>query len=158
MTTLLQIPGADTLMEVTQNLDGDALGSQAITSAFDTANRAMEMGQVIGLVTVILLFVGIPLLIFFLARNRHRERLALIEKGLNPNPAKPENGFFKALMWGMLIGGAGLGYLIGTFLVDFLDMQGGVVFASILFFAGAGLVGYFFYRSQQEKPDNSEKP
>ena len=157
MTTFLQIPGADSLVETMQAMDGEAIGSQAINSVFDTANRAMAMGQIIGLVTVILLFVGIPLLIFFLARNRHRERLALIEKGLNPNPVTPESGYYKALMWGMLLGGAGLGFIIGVMLEKFVHLDG-VVFASTIFFAGAGLVGYFFYRSQQERPDNSEKP
>lgn len=156
MTTFLQISVADTLVEATQELSGEAIGSQAINSVFDTANRAMAMGQIIGLVTVILLFVGIPLLIFFLARNRHRERLALIEKGLNPNPVKPESGYYKALMWGMLLGGAALGFIIGVILDKF--QIHGVVLASMVFFAGAGLVGYFFYRSQQERPDNSEKP
>lgn len=158
MTTFLQISGMDSVAQTMQELNGEQLGSQVLSSAFDTANRAMAMGQVIGLVTVILIFVGIPLLIFFLARNRHREKLALIEKGINPNPSKPESSFFKALMWGMLVGGAGLGWIIGLLLHQVFGLDDGVMFALVLFFAGAGLVGYFFYRSQQEKPDKSEKP
>lgn len=154
MTTFLQISGMDSVAQTMQELNGEALGSQAIDSVFDTANRAMAMGQVIGLVTVILIFAGIPLLIYFLSRNKHREKLALIEKGINPNLPKPESGYYKALMWGMLLGGAGLGWLIGILLQNIFRLDGVVLFASIIFFGGVGLVGYFFYRSQMEKQDN----
>ncbi len=114
------------------------------------------MGQIIGLVAVLLIFGGTPtvivLLYYFGRRAKHKERLALIDKGMDPSVfMKEEPPSLSALMWGLLILGIGLGCALGYILSVFTSLGQAYMMPSLaLLFGGLGLVGFFLYRKKAE--------
>ncbi len=114
------------------------------------------IGHITGLVVVTLLFGGVPativLIYYFGRRAKHKERMALIEKGMDPAIyMKEETPYHNALMWGTLILGIGLGAFLGYILFDYASMKAEYVVPTLSFiFAGLGLVGYYVYRKKTE--------
>jgi hypothetical protein len=118
------------------------------------------MGEVIGTLTgflaVLLIFGGIPAALVvaysFSRKARHAERLAMIEKGVDPSTFMHEEASSDtALMWGMLILGVGLGLFLGYILSVLTSMsQEYLMPALALIFGGLGLVGFFIYRNKSE--------
>ncbi len=118
------------------------------------------MGEVIGTLTgflaVLLIFGGIPAALVvaysFSRKARHAERLAMIEKGVDPSTFMHEEASSDtALMWGMLILGVGLGLFLGYILSVLTSMsQEYLMPALALIFGGLGLVGFFIYRNKGE--------
>ena len=112
------------------------------------------IGELTGLMTIILLFgappVMIILIVYFITRSRHKAKMAMIEKGINVfESEKTENPFHKVLMWGMLLGGIGLGLLIGYILSITLHLEAEKVQPILaILFGGIGLVVYYFYRNK----------
>jgi hypothetical protein len=91
---------------------------------------------------------------------RHKERLALIEKGMDPLLAdqrlpgdnSPKDLIQGILLWGMLLTGIGLGVFIGN-IVDLrlAGKSGPTVYAGALLFGGLGLLGYYALRTRRGK-------
>ncbi len=115
------------------------------------------LGIFAGIIAIILIFGAPPLMIvliyFFSRRAKNKERMAMIEKGVDPtlyikeNPALPN----KVLLWGLLLCGIGLGLLIGYIIA----MTTGMQFAPLMpilavLFGGFGLIGYFMYSRKKE--------
>lgn len=81
---------------------------------------------------------------------RSRERLALIEKGMDPSllndPSMnrtPKNRTDIALFWGLLLSGIGLGALIGYFVSFVSDLNGAITINSMaILMGGFGLLMY----------------
>jgi hypothetical protein len=78
---------------------------------------------------------------------RHAERLALIERGMDPLLADkriPKDYRQGSLLWGMLLAGIGVGALIGNILAPLWPVKPDLtVNASALLFGGLGLLGYY---------------
>lgn len=114
------------------------------------------IGKFTGLVVVTLLFgappAAIVLIYYFARRSKHAERLALIEKGVDPSVYMNEqSSSYLALMWGLLLVGIGLGAFLGYILSDYAYMEAGFVVPTLaLIFGGLGLIGFFFYRKKWE--------
>ncbi|MEE9363470.1 MAG: DUF6249 domain-containing protein [Cellulophaga sp.] len=104
------------------------------------------------LVTFIIVaaFFGI-VYVFFM--TRHRERLLLIERGLDMSNFPPnKNMRWVALKFGVLFIGIAIGILVGNVLSEYLDFNEVVSFLSMTFlFGGLGLVSYFFIESNYKK-------
>jgi hypothetical protein len=80
--------------------------------------------------------------IFYLyVTSKNRERLALIEKGMDPNLARSD--FW--IQVGIIGGGAALGLIAG----DLIPGEYGPLVA--IFFAGAGLVAYNILKKRKSK-------
>jgi hypothetical protein len=94
----------------------------------------------------ILLIILVLLTVFGIAwlyiTSKTKERLALIEKGMNPNLARSD--FW--IQVGVIAGGAAFGLMAG----DLVPGEFGPLVA--IFFAGAGLVLYNIVRKRQSKP------
>lgn len=111
--------------------------------------------------SVLLMFGFLPLLLLvvfiLIQRTKHKERMALIEKGLGePLLNRKENPFQDVLMWGLLGTGVGIGLFVGYMMMTLPlfkdDMILGIM--SILF-GGLGLIVYYFYK-RKAKNNGSE--
>ena len=114
------------------------------------------LGILTGMLAVLLIFGGGPTLIiliyYFSRKAKHKERIALIEKGIDASIfIKEETTFNQVLMWGMLMGGIGLGLFSGYLLSVYSPMREEIIMPILaLLFGGLGLIGYFIYRKKTE--------
>jgi len=114
------------------------------------------LGILTGMLAIFLIFGAPPtlvILIYYIYRKaKHKERMALIEKGVDASIyLKEETTFHKALMWGMLIGGIGFGLLLGYILSVYTPMKQDIIMPIMaLLFGGLGLIGYYVYRKKTE--------
>jgi len=93
----------------------------------------------------IAVFAAIFGIIFVVVTARNRERMAMIEKGVNPKDflsGRPNT--YSVLKWALLLVGLGLGLFIGSLLDTYTQIpEEPAYFASALFFGGLGLVVAF---------------
>lgn len=114
------------------------------------------LGPITGLMAIILIFGGIPtaivLIYYFSRKAKNKERLALIEKGIDASIfMKEETSFHNVLMWGMLICGIGLGSLLGYILSVFTPLREEIIMpTAALLFGGLGLISFYVYRKKRE--------
>jgi ABC-type Mn2+/Zn2+ transport system permease subunit len=114
------------------------------------------LGILTGMLAIVLIFGAPPALIvliyYFSRKAKHKERMALIEKGIDASIfIKEETTFHKVLMWGMLIGGIGFGLLLGYILSVYTPMKQEIIMPIMaLLFGGLGLIGYYVYRKKTE--------
>jgi hypothetical protein len=114
------------------------------------------LGILTGMLAILLIFGGGPALvvaIYYLSRKaKNKERMALIEKGIDASIfMKEETTFHQVLMWGMLLGGIGLGLLLGYVLSVYTPMRQEIIMPILaLLFGSFGLIGYYVYRKKTE--------
>jgi uncharacterized membrane protein YesL len=112
------------------------------------------LGILTGMLAVLLIFGGAPatiLLIYYFSRKaKNKERMAMIEKGLDPSLYIKENPISnKVLLWGMLLGGIGLGLLLGYIISVATGMQLAPIMPILaVLFGGFGLIGYYMYEKK----------
>lgn len=86
---------------------------------------------------------------------RNKERLALIEKGLDPSliDGKTKTGSSHgALLWGLLLVGVGSGAYIGYIIAHSHDWNLNIVVHAMAFlFGGIGLIAYYVLRQIMER-------
>jgi uncharacterized membrane protein YesL len=114
------------------------------------------LGILAGIIAILLIFGAPPALVvmiyYFSRKAKHKERMALIEKGIDASIfIKEETTFHKVLLWGMLIGGIGFGLLLGYILSVYTPMEQETIMPIMaLLFGGLGLIGYYVYRKKTE--------
>ncbi len=87
---------------------------------------------------------------------RNRERLALIEKGMDPSLADIKNSFDRpshgALMWGLLLVGVASGAFMGVQMAPTYGGAGGIVIHVMgMLFGGIGLLLYYLVRRMADR-------
>lgn len=87
-------------------------------------------------------FAAIFGIVYVFLMTRHRERIALIEKGADASIFTDRNqAFYPTLKFGMLFVGIALGILTGNWLDKTYDFSKGVAFLAMVFlFGGISLV------------------
>jgi hypothetical protein len=116
----------------------------------------MEIPKELIAILVPLGFFAMVFGIFYLSK---REKLAMIERGMDPRRYKPQSAPYQNLKWGLLLIGAGLGLFL-SFLLDrtvfasTTDHNEAIYFSLIAIFGGAGL--FLSYRI--EKKEVIDKP
>ena len=67
---------------------------------------------------VLIIFAAIFGVVFVVASARNRERMAMIEKGVDPKDflSKPKSSMYTTLRWALLLVGVGLGLFLGSVL------------------------------------------
>ena len=102
----------------------------------------MDSTEVLIPITMFLSTFGI-LYVFF--TTRHKERLALIEKGADPALFQSKKGNSNASMrFGMFLIGVALGILTGNILTETTALKEEVAYFSMIFlFGGVSLVMYY---------------
>jgi hypothetical protein len=90
--------------------------------------------------------------------NRSKERMAMIEKGVNPIDfkGKPLKEWFRtnplsSLKWGLLSVFVGIGLMVGMYLHRNLDAEDSVYLACMLISGGLALVIFYFIASRKLK-------
>jgi hypothetical protein len=116
-----------------------------------------------GIVVPIFLFGGTALVLWKFFEGRHKERMAMIEKGVNPVDFKSPSPFrfmqgniLSNLKWGLLFVFAGIGLLVGLQLQYYFGFhEEGAVFGTMLIAGGLALIIFYFIAS---KKINHEPP
>ena len=96
----------------------------------------------------IVFFIAVAVVVYIIVQARHRERMAMIEKGFDASLLTPDvrnrTGKFGALKLGMAAIGIGLGLLIGGILARTTNLEEPVAyFSMITLFGGLGLITYY---------------
>jgi hypothetical protein len=82
-------------------------------------------------------FAGIFGIVYVFLMTRHRERMSMLEKGVDPSLfTSKSNSHSPTLKFGMLSIGIALGILLGNLLHQALDMSRHVAFLSMIFLCG----------------------
>jgi|SRR6185437_9670073 len=121
-------------------------------------DRTGELGVMAGILVPMALFA----MIFGIVYLAKRERMAMIERGMDPRRYKPQSAPFQNLKWGLLLIGAGLGLFLAYVLdhtafksvANDFDNDGNVAiyFAMIAIFGGLGLfASYRIEKKEGEK-------
>jgi len=109
---------------------------------------------VLGVMIPIIGIVGAIFLLGYLRKFQNMERMAIIEKGLDPSIFKIERSPSGALRASLLLIGAGIGLLLGYWLDYSFGMDDVAYFSMIFIFGGIGLgLAYIL----EEKKNREEK-
>jgi len=105
---------------------------------------------------VLVIFASVFGIIFVIAAARNREKMAMIEKGVNPKDfmtdRKPNS--YGILKWALLLAGLGFGLFIGSLLEAYTSIQEEpAYFAAALFFGGLGLYLSFVIAKKAEEKE-----
>ncbi len=117
----------------------------------------------LGVLIPILVPIGMFAMIFGIVYLTKRERMAMIERGMDPRRYKPQSAPFQTLKWGLLLIGAGTGLFL-AYVLDhtvFSKMAGvdddgnvAIYFALIAVFGGAGL--FLSYKMEKKEGDDTK--
>ena len=110
-------------------------------------------------IIVLIIFGALFGIVYLYFSTRHKERLALIEKGADAklfNTGKKYGWRTFALQFGMFLIGISLGVIVAAILVASTTITEEVAYPSMIFlFAGASLVLYYFLIKRLEKNGDS---
>jgi len=120
-----------------------------------------------GIMAGIVISLGFFAMIFGIIYLRKREKMAMIERGMDPRRYKPQSAPFQNLKWGLLLIGAGTGLFLAYLLAHTVfknvgtdyDNDGNVAvyFALIAIFGGLGLfLSYRIEKKEADKEDNNK--
>ncbi|MDN3584189.1 DUF6249 domain-containing protein [Mucilaginibacter flavus] len=98
----------------------------------------------LGILAGIVISLGFFMMIFAIIYLYKRERMAMIERGMDPRSYKPQSAPYQNLKWGLLLIGSGIGLFLAFVLSHgvFRDMDDDIFFlylSLIAIFGGAGL-------------------
>lgn len=111
------------------------------------------MGVVMGVLLPMVISIGAFVMIVYIRRFENMERMAIIEKGLDPQLFKRDRNSSPSpvLRWALLLIGAGLGLLVGYFLDEVFRMDETGYFAMLMIFGGLGLVIAYVIEGKKAK-------
>jgi hypothetical protein len=117
----------------------------------------------IALLIPILVPTALFAMIFGIVYLTKKERMAMIERGMDPRRYKPQTAPFQTLKWGLLMIGCGFGLFL-AFLLDhtlfartgdmYEDANVAIYFALIAMFGGLGLL--LSYRIEKKESDKEK--
>lgn len=92
------------------------------------------------------LFLVIFAIAYISITSRHRERMAMIEKGLDLGAVKDMDKGYSSLRNGLFLAGIGLGLLLGHLVANALSFPGDPLpyFMMVLLCGGAALIAHHF--------------
>lgn len=94
--------------------------------------------ETLGVAIPIIAMIGAFVTIIFLRKYQNKERLSMLEKGVNPN-FNATGSTSGSLRVSLLLIGAGIGLLLGYFLDLQFDMEEVGYFSMLFLFGGIGL-------------------
>jgi hypothetical protein len=109
----------------------------------------------LGVLAGIIIPLGFFIMIFGIVYLNKREKLAMIERGMDPRTYKPQSAPYQNLKWGLLLIGAGVGLFLAFTLDHSLyknldeDSIPPLYFALIAIFGGLGL--FLSYRIEKKE-------
>jgi hypothetical protein len=116
------------------------------------------------IIVPIFFFGGMAAILLKYFDGRHKERMAMVEKGINPADFKSvapiklwQGNVLSNLKWGLLLVFAGIGLFVGYHLENYFGFhEETAVFGSILIAGGLALIIFYFLAAnklKKEKPD-----
>lgn len=114
----------------------------------------MKAEDLISMVLILgVLPITVIILLYLLQKAKHKERLELIEKGVDISSLpKKDSPFNNILMWGMLSVGVGFGLLPGYLLIEYGIFKDDAIMGILaILFGGIGLIGYYFINRKDGK-------
>ena len=109
----------------------------------------MDLALFIPIIAIISNFAAIIIWVYLYYTSRHRERMALIERGVDASIFKVNQDPTTALKYGIVLVLAGIGVLMG-YLLESIGLPAFVAyFSMILIFSGTGLVGFYSYAQKK---------
>ena len=111
---------------------------------------------VIALFIPITITLGAFLMIWGTRYLENKERMAMIERGMEPKATRREADPSRTLKHGLVFVGAGIGLLLAIIITQALQMDEdsatGIFFALIAIFGGLGMLGAYAY--ERKNPPN----
>lgn len=95
--------------------------------------------EIIAVMIPIIGIIGAIFIVIYLRKFQNIERMAIIDKGLDPALFKVERSAAGTLRAALLLIGAGVGLLLGYWLDVTFDMQEVAYFSMLFIFGGLGL-------------------
>ncbi len=101
------------------------------------------------IIVPVILFMSVAAIIIVAISTRHRERIAMVEKGASSDLIKAMNAKelksrpLASLKWGILFVMGGLAILLGSYLHERYQMQEGAIAGLLALFVGVGLVIFY---------------
>jgi hypothetical protein len=114
----------------------------------------MKVDDLLSMILILgILPITIILILFFIQKAKHKERMSLIEKGISITAFEKKDGPFQdVLMWGLLAGSTGFGLLIAYILLEMHKVKDDMIFGILaMLFGGGGLICYYFIRRKRDK-------
>ncbi len=113
--------------------------------------------ELVGILVPISMFA----MIFGIVYLAKREKMAMIERGMDPRRYKPQSAPFQNLKWGLLLIGAGVGLFLAfvldrTVFKESMDDNGAIYASLIAIFGGLGL--FISYLIEKKEVIDKEKP
>ncbi len=111
----------------------------------------MESGDLVGAIVCTSMFA----MIFGIVYLYNRQKMAMIERGMDPRAYRTQPAPFKYLKWAFLLIGSGVGLLLATILshavFSYVDSQHNpsVYFSMIGIFGGLGLLISYFIEKKE---------
>ena len=106
-------------------------------------------------VIVLIVFGSCGAILWKLFDSRHKERMAMIEKGVSTSELRGSLAFqpnaLSNLKWGLLALFAGLGVLFANYLDEVQDWGDGSYPSMILIFGGVSLIVFYAIAARKEK-------
>jgi hypothetical protein len=123
---------------------------------------AEQLGPLVGMVVC----TGLFAMVFGIVYLHKRERMAMIERGMDPRNYKPRSQTYNTLKWGLLLIGSGFGlflaYILDHTCLAFIDTERehnpALYFALIAIFGGAGLFVSYLMEKKEEAKKNPLAP
>ncbi len=115
--------------------------------------------DILGIVMVIIAIVGAYVMIVYLRRFTNEERLAMIEKGVDPQFFNIKKAFNTSLPLraSLLMIGAGVGLLLGHLLDRQFDMEEVAYFSMLFICGGLGLGASYLIEEKKVKSEERKK-
>ncbi len=116
------------------------------------------------IIVPIFLFGGTAAVLWKYFDGRHKERMAMVEKGVNPSNLKSVTPFrlwqgnlLSNLKWGLLLVFAGIGLFVGHQLENNYGYnEETAIFGSILIAGGLALVIFYIFAARKEKKEKED--
>jgi len=106
---------------------------------------------IVGMMIPIIITIGAFIMVAYIRKYVNIERMAIIEKNLNPDLFKDQGKVSFSLRASLLLMGIGLGFLIGYALDSMFDMREVGYFSMLFICGGAGLGVAYLVEEKKEK-------
>jgi hypothetical protein len=110
---------------------------------------------VFGIMLPIIITLGAFVMVVYIRKFVNIERMAIIEKGLNPDLFKTEKSTSGTLRASLLLIGIGIGFLVGYWLDSTFDMEEVGYFSMLFIMGGLGLGLAYVVEERKARRGNS---
>ncbi len=118
------------------------------------------MESLVPLFAIIGTFLSVIIFIYMRYKTKHQQRMALIESGQSADifTEKKLDQRDSSLKLGLLLTGAGLGFLLGVLLSEIINIEEVIIFPCTLIGGGIGLVIFYMITRKKDAGYSDYRP